>query len=105
MAIGAIELGTIARSQDYTTIKQNEDNKSLTQQSSMVHNMNRNAEQKTKQVHESENADWLHKKFDARDKGSNSYNGDGGQNRKKDRDKESDGRVLLKGQNSFDIKI
>ncbi|HKM35850.1 MAG TPA: hypothetical protein VJY54_14070 [Lachnospiraceae bacterium] len=103
MAIGAIEFLTIARSQDYTAIKQNEDNRGVAQQNNLVHNMQHEVEQKTKQVNQSDNAGWQEKKFDAKDKGNGNYSGDGGNNRKKQN--QPDGKVLLKGQGSFDIKI
>ncbi len=65
MALGAIELGTIARSQDYTTLKQNEDNKGISQQSNLVQEMHREADNRTRQVVQSDNADWQKKKFDS----------------------------------------
>lgn len=61
MALGAIELGTIARSQDYTTLKQNEDNKGISQQSNLVQEMHREADNRTRQVVQSDNADWQKK--------------------------------------------
>lgn len=103
MAMGAIELGTVVRSQDYTTIKQNEDNKNTAQQSLLVQDREKEDTQKTKQVNQSDNAEWQQKKFDARDKGNGSYEGDGGSKRKKE--KEPDGKVILKGRGGFDIKI
>lgn len=103
MAMGAIELGTIARSQDYTTIKQNEDNKNVDQQSILIQDRQKEDNQKTKQVNQSDDTQWQQKKFDAREKGSNSYEGDGGSKRKKE--KEPDGKVILKGRGGFDIKI
>lgn len=103
MAMGSIELGTIARSQDYTTIKQNEDNKSIAQQNVLIQDKQKEDIQKTKQVNQSDSAQWQQKKFDAREKGSNNYEGDGGSKRKKE--KEPDGKVVLKGQGGFDIKI
>ncbi|MED9902647.1 MAG: hypothetical protein UFG06_00525 [Lachnospiraceae bacterium] len=103
MALGAIELATIARSQDFTTIKHGEDYKGAAQQTNLVQNMQRETEQKTRQVTERDAADWQKKKFDARDKGNDSYNGDGGSKRKKKQ--EPDGKVFVKGRESFDIKI
>lgn len=103
MAMGAIELGTIVRSQDYTTIKQNEDNKSVSQQSVLVQDRQKEDTQKTRQVNQSDDAQWQQKKFDAREKGNGSYEGDGGSKRKKE--KEPDGKVVLKGRSGFDIKI
>lgn len=103
MAIGSIELTTIARSHEYTAIKQNEDNRGIIQQNQMVHNMHHEAEQKTKQVNQSDNADWQAKKFDAKDKGNGNYSGDGGKNKKNKN--QSDGKVLRKERGNFDIKI
>lgn len=103
MAMGAIELATIARSQDYTTIKQNEDNRGLMQQSSLVQQMDHDNRQKTRQVTESDQTQWHQKKPDAKEKGNGNYTGDGGRNRKKQ--KESDGKVLVKTEKHFDIKV
>ena len=103
MAMGVAELGAIARTQDYTTVKQNEDNRGLTQQSGLVQNMQKETEHKTKQVNKGDDAVWQHKKFDAKEKGNGSYEGDGGSRKKKEA--EPDGKVLIKGRSSFDIKI
>lgn len=103
MALGAIELGTIARSQDYTALKQNEDNRGIAQQSNLTQEMQRETDIRTRQVVQSDNADWQHKKFDSKEKGSNSYAGDGGRNRKKKAD--ADGCVVCKDKKGFDIKI
>ena len=103
MAMGVMEIAAITRTQDFTTVKQNEDNRSIIQQSNMVQNMNREEENKPKQVAQSENAEWMNKKFDAREKGNGSYSGNGGENRKKRQ--EPDGVVKLKSQGGFDIKI
>lgn len=103
MAMGSIELATIARLQDYTTIKQNEDNRGLAQQSNLVQQMDHDNQQKTRQVTESDNAQWHQKNPNAKEKGNGNYAGDGGRNRKKQ--KESDGRVLVNGREHFDIKI
>ncbi len=103
MAMGVGEISGVVRAQDYTTIKQNEDSKVAVQQNNLVHNMQREAENKTKQVNESDNADWQQKKFDAKDKGNGNYAGDGGSARKNK--PETDGKVIVKGRSSFDIKI
>lgn len=103
MAMGPIELGTVVRSQDYTMIKQNEDNKNVAQQSVLVQDKQKEDTQKTKQVNQSDDTQWQQKKFDAREKGSGNYEGDGGRKRKKE--KEPDGKVVMKGRGGFDIKI
>lgn len=104
MAIGPIELqGTIARTQDIYTIKQNEDQKVTVDQNNFQNQFSKEVNDRPHQVNQSENADFLNRKFDAREKGSNQYSGDGGKNKK--HKKEEDGRVLVKGQNRFDVKI
>ena len=110
MAFGHIELNTaMTRIQDYTTQKHNEDQKSSVQQD-QFHNhftkeLNKDIRQvvKTNQSEYQNKTEYQNKKFDARDKGSNQYVGDGGKNRKKKEQKEDD-KVLSK-QSWFDVKI
>ncbi len=102
MAMGAIELATIARSQDYSNIRHNETTKVMTEQSNLITREQKDNRQKAKQVREGENTDWYSRKFDAKEKGSNQYSGDGGKERKNTKPQE---RVIRKGQGSFDIKI
>ena len=92
--MGVMEIATITRSQDYTTLKQNEDNRGITQQSNLVENMHKETDTRTKQVNQSDNA---------KEKGKGTYGGSGGEKKKKP--KEPDGIVKIKGQGSFDIKI
>ena len=102
MALGAIEIVTLTRTQDYTAIKHNEDNKGFINQTAIGQQVQKNTEQRVKEVHHSDNADWHNKKFDAKDKGSNEYTGDGG---KKRRNNSSGEQVVVKGQQRFDMKI
>lgn len=103
MAFGSIELTTISRSQDYTTIKQNQDNKVQVDQGNFGEQLNKNVEQLTKEVHSSDNSDWQNKKFDAKEKGSNEYSGNGGKQRKQKEQQIE--KVSRKERQSFDIKI
>lgn len=102
MAVGPIEMSTIARAQDYTTIKHNDDNKVFVDQANFGQQLTKNVEQMTKQVHSSDDSDWQNKKFDAKEKGNNAYHGDGGQKREPSQKRE---QVIAKGHQSFDIKI
>lgn len=102
MALGSMQITSITRSHDYTTIKQNEDNKSFTDQMNIGQSLQKDTQQKTREVHSSDNADWHNRQFDAREKGDNEYEGDGGQRRKHEDKKE---RVVVNGHQSFDIKI
>lgn len=106
MSISRIELqGQITRAQDYTTIKHNEDNKGLVDQNNFQSQFHKAVDNRMTQVHQGENTENQNKRFDAKDKGNGEYAGDGGQNRKKDKDKNADGKVTIKNMSRFDMKI
>lgn len=103
MAIGFVELqGQITRAQDYTTIKHNDDTKGMVEQANFGQQMTKQVEKQVKRVNQGEKPEYHERKFDAKDKGSNEYHGDGGKNRKGAR-KDADGKVLLKGVSTFDV--
>ncbi len=94
MAIGQIELqGQTLRTQDYTAVKHNEDNKGTVQQAYAQAQNTKQVETQHYRVNQGTQPEYHEKKFDAKEKGSNEYSGDGGRNRKK---KEEDGKVILK---------
>lgn len=106
MSISRIELqGTITRAQDYTTIKHNEDNKGMIDQSNFQSQFHKAVDNKLTQVHHKDNAETDNKRYDAKDKGNGQYSGDGGKNRKKEKDSEPDGKVVFKNMSRFDMKI
>lgn len=106
MAITPLEqYGTIGRTQDYSIIKQQEDTKATNEQANIQIQVEKQADQKLNQVRSADNAQLNEKKFDAKEKGSNEYAGDGGQRRKNTPDGKSDGKVILKSTQSFDMKI
>lgn len=102
MAFGSIEFTTISRSQEYTTIKQNEDNKGFTDQANIGQHIQKESKERISQVRSSDNSEWHNRKFDAKDKGSNEYNGDGGRRNKQQKMKD---QVVIKGQQGFDMKV
>ena len=102
MAFGSIELTTISRAQDYTTIKHNEDNKVVVDQSNFSEQFQKTTEQNIREVHSSDDTQWHERKPDAKEKGNGQYSGDGGSRRKK---KPVQDRVVVKGRGGFDIKI
>ncbi|MEG1848025.1 MAG: hypothetical protein RRX92_00730 [Lachnospiraceae bacterium] len=105
MAISPLEMnGAITRTQDYTTVKHNEDNKSMLDQSNIQTQFHKEVDVKTTQVHHAEDTENPKQKYDAKEKGHGQYEGDGGQ-KKKSTKEETEGRVIIKGQTSFDIKI
>ena len=102
MAFGAIELTTKSRAQDYTTIKHNEDNKGMVDQSNFSAQVQKAVEQNIREVHSSDNTQWHEQKPDAKEKGNGQYTGDGGRRRK---GKTSQDRVVVKTREGFDMKI
>lgn len=101
MAFSAIELTTVSRAQDYSSIKQNEDNKAFVDQSNGQFQVQKNEQRITKEVHSGDNAQWSDKQPDARQKGNGEYCGDGGKRRRQ----QPREQVVVKGQKGFDIKI
>ncbi len=104
MSVSAIQNATIARVQDFSTIKQNEDNKGYMNQVSIGQEREEDSQQKARQVRSGEEAEWKNKRQDAREKGNNEYHGDGGRKRKNAAASE---QMVIKDcpYQSFDIKI
>lgn len=110
MAIGQVELNhAMTRIQDYTTQKHHEDQRGGLPQTLAQDKFDKELNQdikkvvKTNQDEYQNKTEYQNKKFDAREKGSNQYTGDGGKNRKKS--EKPDGKVISKGQTGFDIRI
>lgn len=103
MSFGAIDLTTISRAQDYSSIKQNEDNKGMFAQTIISQDVQKNTEQRIREVHSSDDPEWHEKNPDAKEKGNAEYFGDGGKRRKGARQQQD--RVVIKGRSSFDMKI
>lgn len=106
MAITPLEqLGAIGRTQDFSAIRQQEDNKMLGNQTIIQTQVEKEAEERVSQVRQADHAERKEKKFDAKEKGDNPYAGDGGKGRKRTQEENTDGKVVLKGVGSFDMKI
>ena len=110
MAIGQVELNTaMTRIQDYTSQRHNEELKSVVQQTQGQEQFDKNIKQDIKQVVKTNQEEYhnksqyQNKKFDASEKGSNQYFGDGGKQKKKEEN--SDGKVIEKKKSGFDIRI
>lgn len=105
MTISRVEIqGQVTRAQDFTTLKHNEDNKGVVDQSNFQRQFENSVDTKLRQVRQGDRTENEGKRFDAKDEGNGSYAGDGGAKRKQE-EKQKDGKVVLKGQSSFDIKI
>ncbi len=101
MAINPINIATMARTQDFSTIKHQEDTRGAMTQITMNAQEDKDAKMRSGQVIKKEEAGWHQKKFDAREKGDNEYSGDGG----KKRQEKQVSRVLKKEREGFDIKV
>lgn len=106
MAITPMEqYGTIGRTHDFSIQRTQE----LSRESAMLTNIadsnEKTAEKKLTTVRTADETGILDKRFDAKEKGSNEYYGDGGNGRKKENAEEKDGKVVIKGCGSFDMKI
>lgn len=101
MALGPIEMnGMISRTQDITTIKQNQDNKAFVDQSNIKTTMEQNVDNKLHQVHDADDSRDSEGEFDARREGRNKYV----KLQKKKKAKE-EGKVVVKQRGGFDITI
>ena len=69
MTISRVEIqGQLTRAQDFTTIKQNQDNKGLVDQTNFQKQFNQTVENKVRQVHQGDKAENEGKRFDAKEK-------------------------------------
>ena len=105
MAINPVDWNNaMTRTQDYNTIKHNEDTKGFVDQSNFQTSLKKEVDNKLSQVHKKDDTEYNQKKFDAKDKGQNEYSGNGGSKRKSDdNNHKQDG---LKGSIShFDVQI
>ena len=108
MAIGNVELNrAMTGVQDFVTQKHNEQQHPVVDQSVIKDQFQKEIENKLQNVRKSENAENRQKKFDARDKGSNEYTGDGGKNKSKQKKNNEieDGRVRPLYNQFFDSTI
>lgn len=105
MAIDIVHLnGAMTGVNDYLTGKHFEEGRVLSNQVAYQGEVEKNTEKKLNQVQEKDDLGNRQRKFDAKDKGDNSYAGDGGQNRNNGR-KDPDGTVRPITRASFDLKI
>ena len=97
MAISPIILnGTIQQTQDVLQNQTKETHKAMLDQGNIFAQEVKQEHQKAKQVVHSENSQFKEERFDAREKGK------GGRRRNS---KQADGRVVVKPEGGFDIKI
>lgn len=105
MSIRPVEFsGMVQRSQDVSTLKQNEDNKPMLQQQNVQMQFSKETIHHMQQVTHANDSDNPKQKFDAREKGSNEY--ENRRNKKKKAEEKNSGKVSAKAAPSgFDMKI
>ena len=103
MAISPILLNaTIQQTNDVLQNQTRQIEKGMLDQGNIVTQETKQGYQKARQVVRSEQSFMKEERFDAKEKGNGSYQGDGGRNRKK---QSQDGRVITKPEGGFDMKI
>lgn len=105
MAVGPVTInGVIQRTQDIGMLKQQEESKPFVEQQNIQTHLKTQEQRQAKQVNHADDAREHEKRYDAKEKGSNEYEGQ--QKKKKQSDENGEGKVFLKQGNSrFDIKI
>lgn len=101
--MAGLEITPIVRAQDFTIMKHNEDIKASVDQVNIGHVTQQKETEKAQNVVNTNQSEFYNKQPDARQKGSNEYNGDGGRRRQQGRPQD---KVVVKGKpQSFDFKI
>lgn len=103
MSIRPIDFnGMVQRTQDVSTVKQTADNKPIVDQQVLTVQQQKTNTQQMRQVTKQEDAQGHQKKYDAREKGSNTYEGQ----QKKKKKKQAEGQVVSRASaGGFDMKI
>ncbi|MCR5526812.1 MAG: hypothetical protein K6F39_05450 [Lachnospiraceae bacterium] len=103
MAISPIILnGSITASQDLSALKAHDDAKAAVMHNTTQDKIEHQQEQKLNRVRKQDDVELHQKGYDAREKGSNEYAGDGGKNRKKQNSKDA---VHIKEKGGFDVSV
>lgn len=104
MAINPIEVnGMLVRTQDLSAIKQNEDNRAILQQGNVANSVVKKMQEKHEQVVNAEKTEYNEYRYDAKEKGNGSYQGN--RRKKENKEKEEDGKIVKKQPGGFDMRI
>lgn len=103
MALGPVEMnGILQRTQDFTTIKQNEDNRGLIAQTNIHNEAEQEIDHAMHQVHDAADSRDSEGEFDARREGRNKYMKS---STKRKKEEKTEGKVVVKGSGGFDISV
>ncbi len=106
MAVGPVMLnGVIQRTQDVSMLKQQEDSRPMVEQQQIQSEMKQQESKLLKQVKHADDADEHQKKYDAKEKGSNEYEGRKKKKKAAPKEKGGDKVVLRQESGHFDMKI
>lgn len=96
--------GMIQRTNDVSTLKQNEDNKPMVEQQTLYSQEMKKAEQKLRQVNHTQKKENDGYRYDAKEKGNGHYEGE--EQKKREKKQQMTDTISIKGQTlGFDIKI
>lgn len=95
--------GMIARVQDYSAMRQHEDGKLTGNQINLLQQRIEKSENNVRTVRQSDDSNKSDTRHDAKEEGKNKYFAS--QNKKKKSEEASDGKVIIKKQGGFDLKI
>lgn len=103
MAISPIILnGTIQQTHDVLQNQTRETHKGMIDQGNIYVQEQKKEQQRSRQVVHSDDTRFREERFDAKEKGHGSYQGNGGKNRKH---QETNDKIVLKPEGGFDVKI
>lgn len=95
--------GMLQRTDDISHIKQNEDAKPLFDQQNIQVQVDKRQDELSHVVQDSTESEHLKNDLDAKDEGRGAYSGS--KNKKKEKQKEADGKIIKKSSGGFDVKI
>lgn len=95
--------GMIARTQDYASMRNQDDTRAVASQIRIQEQIDEREGENVRTVHHSDDSDKADTRHDAREEGRNKYFDN--RNRKKAKEQESDGIVRVKNRGGFDLKI
>lgn len=104
MPITPVEWNSVmSNTQDFTTVRHHEEMKGMVDQSNFQSTLDKEVDNRVNQVRNKDDAQMNEHKFDAKEKGSNQYNGNGGSARKQKAAPVD--KVTVKGISHFDMTI
>ena len=106
MGIDAVHLnGAMTGIQDYNSMRQHEDMRAMMDHTNFQKQIDQNVDEKLNQVQEKDKGEFRNQKFDAKAKGNNSYDGDGGKHRPNNKEEKPNQVKAPYLGGSFDLKI